>query len=92
MILLEAQTKFEWLGYIGSFLFAICGAPQAIKSFREKNSEGISWWLLILWISGELITLVYTSINLYWPLIFNYVFNIIFISVILFYKIKGTKK
>ena len=37
------------LGWIGSLCLAICALPQAWQSFKEKNSNGISWGFLMLW-------------------------------------------
>lgn len=31
----------DFFGWFGSLLLAICGLPQAIKSFKEKNSDGV---------------------------------------------------
>ena len=76
----------EVVGWIGSMLLAICGLPQAYKSFKDKNSRGISWGFLILWGSGELITLIYITPMNSLPLIVNYSLNSIFIAVIIYYK------
>jgi len=78
----------ETIGWIGSILLAFCGLPQAIESFKTKNSDGLTWGFLIMWGVGELFTIVYIIPKWHWPLIFNYTANIIFISIILYYKIK----
>jgi len=78
----------EYIGWIGSILLAFCGLPQAIESFKTKNSDGLTWGFLIMWGVGELFTIIYIIPKWHWPLIFNYTANIIFISIILYYKIK----
>lgn len=78
----------EYIGWIGSILLAFCGLPQAIESYKTKNSDGLTWGFLIMWGVGELFTIVYIIPKWHWPLIFNYTANIIFISIILYYKIK----
>lgn len=78
----------ETIGWIGSILLAFCGLPQAIESFKTKNSDGLTWGFLIMWGLGELFTIVYIIPKWHWPLIFNYTANIIFISIIVYYKIK----
>lgn len=76
----------EVIGWVGSIMLALCGLPQAIKSYRTKSSKDISIWFLILWLLGEVLTLVYVFPKLDWPLIMNYSFNIGLICVILKYR------
>ena len=78
----------EYIGWIGSILLAFCGLPQAIESYKTKSSAGLTWGFLIMWGVGELFTIVYIIPKWHWPLIFNYTANIIFISIIVYYKIK----
>lgn len=78
----------ETIGWIGSILLAFCGLPQAIESYKTKNSDGLTWAFLIMWGVGEIFTIIYIIPKWHWPLIFNYTANIIFISIILYYKIK----
>lgn len=77
----------ETIGWIGGILLAFCGLPQAYESFKTKNSDGLTWSFLIMWGVGELFTIVYVIPKWHWPLIFNYTANIIFIGIILYYKI-----
>ena len=81
----------EYIGWIGSILLAFCGLPQAIESYKTKNSNGLTWSFLIMWGVGEIFTIIYIIPKWHWPLIFNYISNIIFISVIVYYKIKPKK-
>lgn len=79
----------EFIGWIGAICFAVCALPQAIHCYRTKSAEGIDNLFLILWVSGEILTLVYilgTSRQL--PLIFNYIFNLACLFFIVKYKIK----
>jgi len=46
----------EIIGWIGNILFAICGIPQVIKTFRSKSAKDLSLLFLWLWFSGELLT------------------------------------
>jgi len=77
----------EFIGWAGSILLAFCGLPQAIESYKTKNSDGLTWGFLIMWGVGELFTIVYIIPKMHLPLIFNYAANIIFISIIVYYKI-----
>jgi uncharacterized protein with PQ loop repeat len=75
------------LGIVGMLCFAICSIPQAYKSFKDGNSSGISHAFLWLWISGEVLTLLYvflTSCDII--LVLNYIFNLLFLGIITMYK------
>jgi uncharacterized protein with PQ loop repeat len=77
------------IGWIGSLMLAFCGLPQAIKSIRDKHSSGLDYTFLTLWTLGEILTLIAISkdaSNLVY-LMFNYGSNLLFLSVIWFYKI-----
>jgi uncharacterized protein with PQ loop repeat len=82
----------ETIGWIGSILLAFCGLPQAWESYKTKNSDGLTWGFLIMWGVGEIFTIIYILPKWHWPLIFNYTANLVFISVILYYKIKPGKR
>ena len=81
----------EYIGWIGGILLAFCGLPQAIESYKTGKSDGLTWGFLIMWGVGELFTIVYIIPKWHWPLIFNYTANIIFISIIAYYKINPRK-
>lgn len=76
------------IGWIGGICFAISGIPQAYWSWKEGHSKGLSWSFLLLWLGGEVFTLVYVSARQDWPLIFNYVFNLMSLLVIIYYKLR----
>lgn len=78
---------YEILGWIGSILLAFCALPQAIDSFKNKSSYGITWGLLLMWGFGEIFTLIYVFPMMKWALIFNYLANLLFLAVIIYYKI-----
>lgn len=81
-------SQIEISGWIGSICLAICAIPQAYKSFKEKHSNGVSWSFIVLWLVGEICTLIYIIPTGSKPLIFNYVANILFVAVIFFYKFR----
>jgi len=76
------------IGWIGAILLSLCGLPQALKSRVDGHSRGVSWLFLYMWLIGEVCTLVYVFPMAKWPLIVNYFLNLMFISVILYYKVK----
>ena len=72
----------ETIGWTGNIIFAICGLPQVIKTFRSKSARDLSELFLWLWLVGELLTFVYIlagdwqSGTTHYPLYFNYAVNI----------------
>lgn len=88
----DTFSLFAIMGWLGSILLAICGAPQAWQSFRDKHSDGISWAFLLLWGFGEIFCLGYVYNKLDLPLFVNYAINIIIVGVMVYYKINPTKK
>lgn len=84
----------QYLGWLGSFLFATCAVPQVIHTWKTKKSDGMSWLFLLFWFFGEILTLTYIIIDdlqkniFHWPLYCNYVFNIILLFYLIYAKIK----
>lgn len=77
----------ETLGWIGSILFAICAFPQAIQCAKDGHARGLNWFFLICWFFGEIFTIVYIWPKQDWPLISNYLLNMVFVTIMLRYKI-----
>jgi uncharacterized protein with PQ loop repeat len=77
----------ENIGWIGSILLAFCGLPQAVESYKTKSSEGLTWGFIGMWFIGEICTFVYILPKMDLPLLLNYTANIIFLSIIIFYKL-----
>jgi uncharacterized protein with PQ loop repeat len=76
-------------GWIGSIMFAFCGLPQAIKTIKEGHARGMDSLFLLMWTFGEVFTLIEVLANsshLHY-LVFNYLANLVFLVVILIYKI-----
>jgi uncharacterized protein with PQ loop repeat len=80
-------VSLETVGYIGSILLAFCGLPQAIQSYREKHSDGINFWFLLMWTFGEIFTIIYVIPLMSIPLFINYGANLVFLMVIWRYKL-----
>ena len=90
--MVKNMTIFEIMGWLGSICLAVCGIPQAWQSYKDKNSDGISWGFVILWAFGEVFALVYVYDKLDLPLLLNYATNILILGVILYYKVKPQNK
>ena len=86
---MDNSHLMDMVGWLGATLLAFCGLPQAIESWRNKSSQGITWGLLGMWGLGEVFTLIYVLPKMDMPLLFNYSANIAFLSVIIYYKIRS---
>ena len=88
----------ETIGWIGNILFAICGIPQVIKTYKTKSAKDLSLLFLWLWLAGELLTFVYIvngdmeTGSLHIPLYFNYIANIIMACFLIYAKYFYPKK
>lgn len=75
------------LGWIGSLLLAGCGLPEVIKAF-EFGECTLTWTFLLMWFFGEIFVLIpvvcYIKSKF---LIFNYSVNILFISILIWFKL-----
>lgn len=77
----------EVLAWVGATCFAFSAVPQVVLCYQTKNADGISWGLLSLWMTGEISLFLYILPERKYALLVNYVFNIIFLSIIIFYKL-----
>jgi uncharacterized protein with PQ loop repeat len=77
----------EAIGWAGAALFAICGFPQALQCYKQGHSRGLNWFFLLAWFGGEILTIIYILPKMDLPLLFNYAVNLIFLFVMLRYKI-----
>jgi uncharacterized protein with PQ loop repeat len=78
----------ETIGWIASFLFAFCAAPQAWLCYKKGNADGTSAMLLWMWGLGEILMQVYVILKHGWdmPLLVNYWVNTFFVAIIFKYK------
>jgi uncharacterized protein with PQ loop repeat len=79
----------DTLGWLSAICFGISPLPQVIKCFKEKHALGISWGFITLWLAGEIFAISYILPRKDVPLLTNYMLNTVYISIILYYKIKG---
>ena len=49
----------EVIGWIAAFMLALCGLPQAIRSYIDGHSDGISWGFVLTWFMGCILMLIY---------------------------------
>jgi len=79
----------EILGWLAALCFGLSPLFQVIKCYKEKHATGVSLGLLIMWTLGEIFSILYILPKGHLPLLANYTINMIFIVIIIYYKIKG---
>ena len=80
----------DFLGWIGSVAFAVCGLPQAWECYRNGSAQGISPVFVALWFIGEVCYVISVLMKFGWVswMMFNYIANIFSITIIVIYLIK----
>jgi len=73
------------IGWIASFCFMFSGAPAALEALTTKQCT-IPIGTLILWTVGEICAVIYILPRKDKPLLANYLVNLVFLSVMWFYK------
>ena len=68
-------------GWIAAFCFMFSGLPAAITTVQTQ-SIAVPLGTLILWTIGEFCALIYIVPKRDYPLIVNYVFNLILLAII----------
>ncbi len=79
--------SLDVIGWLGSFCFAICASPQAIKSIKQGHSNGVVTEFLLMWMAGSIFTMIYMWPKQDWPILTSLFFNLLFITAIVYYKI-----
>ncbi len=71
--------------WLGTLVLVSRGLPQAIKSIRDGNSEGLSPHMLWLWLLGSFLVIPNLLVTYNLALIMVYLANIIVILIMLKY-------
>lgn len=75
------------IGFLAATLTTIAYVPQAVKSIRTKQTEGISLWMYVIMALGIMFWLVYGIFNRDWPIIWANAVTILLVIPILIIKI-----
>lgn len=76
------SDRWVVFGWLATICFTICAVPEAISAVTV-GSSGVPWSMLLLWGLGEIFAIVYITPKKDWPLLVNYVFNLICILTII---------
>lgn len=69
------------IGWVGNILLALCGVPLAIEAYRKKKIY-VNPLFLLMWTAGELLTAFYVIQLRDYPLMFNYIVNVLALSIV----------
>ncbi len=75
----------ELLGWISATLLAVCGIFQMVETIDLGSVQGLSSWFIVTWFLGEIFGLYYVCKKKQYPLIVNYLLNLLATSVLLWY-------
>lgn len=82
----------DFIGYLSAFLTSISFLPQAIKTIKTKNTEGISLLMYLLFVIGVIGWTIYGFLIKNNVIIIANIFTTIVASMVLFVKIYNTFK
>lgn len=81
-------SNLQYVGWVAALLTTLSFLPQAIKTVKEKNTEGISLGMYGMFTSGVLLWLIYGLSIKDIPLILANFITFIFACIILIMKLK----
>lgn len=74
------------IGLTGSLLLTFCGVPELFRTVKDKKCH-LGWGFLMMWFFGEVLCLFYGFDLNEIPLLINYTFNLLIVSIMCYYKI-----
>ncbi len=87
-----AQT----LGWIATILFSVMVIPQMIKTLKSRDTKGVSFFLFVIFLIGNIIALIYAILIGEKPLIIKYVIaietTVAYMGIFIYYKNKEMKR
>ena len=78
---------FDTFGVLGSILLGASALPQAIESYRSKNSDGLTLGFVAMWWLGMVSMTIYIVPKGDMILIANYIVNLFLVTIIARYKL-----
>ena len=78
----------EWLGYIAAFLTTLSFVPQAFKTIRSKDTNGVSLSMYAVFTVGVVFWLGYGVLLGSWPIIVANVVTLVLAATILALKLR----
>ncbi|MFZ3589699.1 SemiSWEET transporter [Bacillus sp. DJP31] len=86
------MTLLSILGYAAAILTTLSFLPQALKTIKEKNTDGISVGMYSMFTAGVLLWLIYGILIKDFPIILANSLTFFLAVTILFLKLKYSQK
>lgn len=80
---------FELIGLLGSILFAISSVPQVYYTVKTKDTQGITYSFMGLYLTAAFSFTIYALMTRQYVLLPNYVLSFLGMSIIAAYKIRN---
>ena len=76
-------------GWLGCLCFALCGIPQAWKSYKDGHSFGLTYAFITMWLLGEVFYIGGALLKFGWIgwIMWNCLINMVAILVIAYYRL-----
>lgn len=76
------------LGFVAAFLTSFALVPQVVRTFKTRDTRGISLWMFAMSSSGTLLWVIYGILLDEWPIIVSNIFSFVLLLMILIMKIR----
>jgi uncharacterized protein with PQ loop repeat len=78
----------EAIGFLGAALLGCCAIPEVWRTIKHKRCF-IGDGFLIMWGFGEILLIIYVLPTGQLPLLLNYGFNLVLVSILAYYRIQS---
>lgn len=86
------KNEIDSIGFLGGLILSICLTPQLYKTYKTKNTDGISYYWQSLYILGLSFTNIYTYHYKLAPIFIPGTIELFFIIILFFMKIIYSKE
>lgn len=78
----------EWLGYVAAVLTTVSFLPQALRTFRTRDTRDISLTMYVAFTVGVAFWLGYGIVLGSWPMILSNIVTLLLAGTILVFKLR----
>ncbi|MCI7240820.1 SemiSWEET transporter [Aerococcus suis] len=76
------------IGILAGILTTISAMPQALKTIKTRDVSGLSFWMYLTLVTGQILWLIHGTIIVDWGLILSNTISLIINGIIFFLIIK----
>lgn len=86
------MDKIQIIGIAAGILTSVSMLPQLLKMLKEKKTENVSIWMLLILLFGLALWMVYGIMKKDWPIIATNAFSITLNLVLVYFRYKYREK